>query len=99
MVFYAICSYRKANTRLRKMGRPELDDVTASRLTMRPDIEKEIESVISKCGFRRVTLEEVNKNEVDKGEGDSNTTNGSGKKQEDAITSWNRSIHLYERVV
>lgn len=87
------------------MGRPELDDVTSSRLAMRPDIDEEIGSVIANCGFRRVTLEEMNEAEAsDKGEGgDSNTRNDSGdkgrKKQDDAVTSWNRSLHLYERVV
>lgn len=49
-------SYRKANARLRKMGRPELD-VTHSRLSMRPEIEREIDAVVRRCGFRRVVLD------------------------------------------
>eukprot|EP00581_Thalassiosira_minuscula_P015021 CAMPEP_0183732884 /NCGR_PEP_ID=MMETSP0737-20130205/39614_1 /TAXON_ID=385413 /ORGANISM="Thalassiosira miniscula, Strain CCMP1093" /LENGTH=367 /DNA_ID=CAMNT_0025966013 /DNA_START=34 /DNA_END=1134 /DNA_ORIENTATION=- len=52
--------YRKANMRLRKMGRTELNDVTSSRLKMRPEIEQEIEKVILGCGFRRVALSEMN---------------------------------------
>ena len=48
--------YRKANVRLRKMKRPEID-VTAERLKMRTDIEDEIEKVVRGCGFRRVKLD------------------------------------------
>ncbi|KAL7543562.1 hypothetical protein ACHAXR_012871 [Thalassiosira sp. AJA248-18] len=80
--------YRKANIRLRKMGRPELDDVTSSRLKMRPDIERDIETVITHCGFRRVSFGEVT----------GGTCSGNKDKQ-DAVTTWNRTLHLYERVV
>lgn len=79
------------------MGRPELNDVTSSRLAMRPDIEKSIEMIMVECGFRKVTLEEMMM-----------TTNGHAgdgddkreKKREElaAVTSWNRSLDLYERV-
>ena len=92
-------SYRKANTRLRKMGRPELRDVSSGRLKMRDEIEAEIGNVILGCGFRRVVPS-------------SNDTGGGGGRSigrvidddaevevEDAITSWNRSLHLYERIV
>lgn len=65
------------------MNRPELDDVTSNRLTMRPEIEKEIECIILRCGFRRI----VPKCTADKKE-----------VKDDAITSWNRSLRLYERV-
>ena len=80
-------SYRKANKRLRKMGRQELDDVTSQRLKMRPDIEKEIDSIVIGCGFRRVSFTSA---DVD---------NGSREhKNDDAITTWNRHMHLYERI-
>lgn len=49
-------SYRKANTRLRKMGLPELDDVTSTRLKLRPAIEDEIEKIIVASGFQRVQI-------------------------------------------
>ena len=72
------------------MGRPELDDVTDTRLKMRPGIEKEIETVIVGCGFRRVTSEEMNiTKELD---------GLDSKKKQDAVTAWNRTLHLYERV-
>lgn len=50
-------SYRKANIRLRKMKRPELD-VSSERLKMRSDIENEIDKVVTGCGFRRVKLDD-----------------------------------------
>ncbi|KAL9183389.1 hypothetical protein ACHAXT_005176 [Thalassiosira profunda] len=81
-------SYRKANVRLRKMGRPELDDVSSSRLKMRPDIEKEIENIVLGCGFRRVALDEL--------EGERNES-VEGETQRD-VTKWNRTVHLYERI-
>eukprot|EP00571_Detonula_confervacea_P014587 CAMPEP_0172309012 /NCGR_PEP_ID=MMETSP1058-20130122/9434_1 /TAXON_ID=83371 /ORGANISM="Detonula confervacea, Strain CCMP 353" /LENGTH=117 /DNA_ID=CAMNT_0013021559 /DNA_START=46 /DNA_END=399 /DNA_ORIENTATION=- len=80
--------YRKANKRLRKMGRPEINDVTSSRLKMRLDIEKGIESVAIRCGFRRVTLDEMN--------GEERTDS---KANTDAVTSWNRSLFLFERMI
>lgn len=88
-IFSLHVSYRKANTRLRKMGRPELDDVTSSRLKLRPDIDKEIEAIISGCGFQRLQL------------GPTSEEKGLGTKHvsTDAVTSWNRSLHLYERKV
>mmetsp|Transcript_23252 Transcript_23252/g.38314 ORF Transcript_23252/g.38314 Transcript_23252/m.38314 type:complete len:318 (+) Transcript_23252:77-1030(+) len=49
--------YRKANIRLRKMKRPELD-VSSERLKMRSDIENEIDKVVTGCGFRRVKLDD-----------------------------------------
>ena len=71
------------------MGRPELDDVTSSRLKMREDTEKEIEGVVLGCGFRRIVP--------------SIMTNGvkcaDDKEAHDAVTSWNRSLHLFERIV
>lgn len=82
--------YRKANARLRKMGRPGLEDVTSARLRMRQDIESEIEGVVTRCGFRRVHQEENLTCEVEGGE------SATAQKQE-AITAWNRQLHLYER--
>ena len=73
------------------MGRPELDDVTSSRLKMRPDIEEEIDKVIIRCGFRHVTLDELLNDEKCPGDID--------KKRNAHTTSWNRTLHLYERVV
>ena len=85
-------SYRKANTRLRKMGRPELNGVTSSRLKMRPEIEQEIEKVILRCGFRRVTSDVITK------ECNDAKAKRNGSEGNDAVTSWNRSLCLYERV-
>jgi len=74
------------------MGRPELEDVTSTRLTLRAEIEKEIESIIIQCGFRRiVTKSTINEKEVNDGDCE-------GVVVTDAITSWNRSLRLYERV-
>ena len=73
------------------MGRPELDDVTSSRLKMRPDIGEEIEKVIIRCGFRRVTLDELLNDVKCAG-------NDVQKKRDAVTTSWNRTLHLYERV-
>ena len=70
------------------MGRPELDDVSSSRLKMRPDIEKEIENAVVGCGFRRVALDEL------EGEKDESVE---GETQRD-VTKWNRTVHLYERI-
>ncbi|KAL7540510.1 hypothetical protein ACHAWF_006696 [Thalassiosira exigua] len=78
--------YRKANIRLRKMGRPELDDVTSTRLKMRSDIEMEVEKVVIGCGFRRVALDEL----VRENTGDVTTPD---------VTSWNRTVCLYERII
>jgi len=83
--------YRKANTRLRKMGRPELDDITSNRLKMRPDIEAEIEKVIIRCGFRKVSKDDVASCMP-------STRIRSVEEKEAAITAWNRSLHLYERI-
>lgn len=83
--------YRKANARLRKMGRPELEDVSSARLKMRQDIESEIAGVVTRCGFRRVYITESQTCKVEGGE---RTTT---QKQE-AVTAWNRQLHLYERV-
>ena len=53
------------------MGRPELEDVTSTRLTLRAEIEKEIESIIIQCGFRRiVTKSTINEKEVNCGDGE-----------------------------
>jgi len=85
------------------MGRRELDDVTSQCLKMRPDIEKEIDSIVIGCGFRRVSLDETicaNGNKC-------NTTSsvdvddGSREvdKKDEVTTSWNREMHLYERLL
>lgn len=73
------------------MGRPELDDITSNRLKMRRDIEAEIEKVIIRCGFRKVSKDDV-------ASCMSSTRNGSVEEKEAAITAWNRSLHLYERI-
>lgn len=77
--------YNRANTRLRKMDRPELDSVTSQSLTMRGKIEEEIEKIILSCGFRRVTA----------AEGDKERSSGSG--DEHNRTAWKREIQLYVR--
>ena len=76
------------------MGRQELDDVTSQRLKMRPDIEKEIESVVHRCGFRRVSLDEMCANEKKKC-----NTASADVGRDDATTTWNRHMHLYERIL
>lgn len=73
------------------MGRPELDDVTSSRLKMRPEIEKEIQNIITGSGFRLVPLNEINNHGDGQSELDCNT-------KKEAVTSWNRTLHLYERI-
>ena len=88
-------SYRKANTRLRKMGRQELDDVTPTRLKMRLDIEKAIEQVVIGCGFRRVSLDEISGTKTSTNDDDKTIDDDKTKK--DATTAWNRSLQLYER--
>ena len=87
-------SYRKANTRLRKMGRQELDDVTPTRLKMRLDIESAIEQVVVGCGFRRISLDEISGTKTSTNDDDKTTDDG---KKKDATTAWNRSLQLYER--
>lgn len=37
------------------MGRPEMD-VSSDRLKLRPNIEKEIDAILSSCGFAMVSL-------------------------------------------
>ena len=75
--------YGRANSRLRKMDRPELDSVSSQTLTMRGNIEDEVEKVILACGFRRVTAEEENKE---------------GSISSDVKrTAWKRQIQLYVR--
>ena len=77
--------YGRANTRLRKMDRPELDSVTSQELSMRGNIEEEVEKIILTCGFRRVTAAEED-NERSSGSGD-----------EHKRTAWKRQIQLYVR--
>ena len=76
--------YGRANTRLRKMDRPELDSVTSQELSMRGNIEEEIEKSILACGFIRVTTVEEDK-ERRAGTSDANRT------------AWKRQIQLYVR--
>ena len=76
--------YGRANTRLRKMDRPELDLVTSQSLTMRGNIEEEVEKIILACGFRRVTAAEEDKERYT-GTSDANRT------------AWKRQIQLYVR--
>jgi len=89
-------SYRKANTRLRKMGRQELDDVTPTRLKMRLDIESAIEQVVIGCGFRRVSLDEISGTKTSTND-DDKTIDDDKTKKGAATTAWNRSLQLYER--
>lgn len=89
----SLFSYRKANIRLRKMGLPELDDVTSARLKLRPAIEEEIEKIIEQCGFQRVQVKpptDAQTYEVKESTGD---------EKSEATTSWNRTLHLYEREI
>jgi hypothetical protein len=74
-------SYRKVNERLRKQLRP---DVNLSGLTMRSNIENEIEQIVLDRGFRRVHIS---------ADGDLTDDN-----YETTSTSWQRSIRLHERV-
>mmetsp|Transcript_16168 Transcript_16168/g.46435 ORF Transcript_16168/g.46435 Transcript_16168/m.46435 type:complete len:326 (-) Transcript_16168:1219-2196(-) len=82
--------YGKANTRLRKMNRPELDLVTSQSLSMRGNIEEEVEKIILACGFRRLTSEEK--------EGSDKVNSGSDHaKQAAKRTAWKRLIQVYVR--
>jgi SAM-dependent methyltransferase len=54
--------YRKAMTRLRKMGRPELN-ATSDRLKLRPNIEEEIDAILQSAGFVRVAFSTQEKTE------------------------------------
>lgn len=54
--------YRKAMTRLRKMGRPALH-VSSDRLKLRPNIEKEIDAILQLAGFNRVSFSSEQKTE------------------------------------
>lgn len=47
-------SYRKAQKRLRKLGRPEID-ISSDRLKLRPNIEKEIDQILQSNGFEKVS--------------------------------------------
>ena len=76
--------YGRANTRLRKMDRPELYSVTSQSLTMRGNIEEEVEKIILACGFRRVDAAEEKK--------ERNTGTSDAKR-----TAWKRQIQLYVR--
>jgi len=53
--------YRRAQTRLRKMGRPEID-ASVERLKLRSNVEAEIESIFEAQGFRRVHPKEAGTN-------------------------------------
>jgi hypothetical protein len=79
--------YRKANVRLRKMGLPELKDVTSTRLKLRPAIEEEIEKIVVGAGFQRVQM----KSFADAQNSDDDEANKSER------TDWNRALHLYRR--
>jgi hypothetical protein len=74
------------------MGRPELNDVTSARLKLRPAIEQEIEKIIINAGFQRVHLDEKSSNELI-----SQTIDSHRNDVVEAVTSWNRTLHLYER--
>lgn len=80
--------YGRANTRLRKMNRPELDSVMAQSLRMRGNIEEEVEKIILECGFRRLTSEE---------KGESDEVSSGGDKERAKRTAWKRLIQLYVR--
>jgi hypothetical protein len=97
-IYTRINSYRRANARLRKMGRPELRDVSSGRLKMRDAIEAEIGNVILGCGFRRV-VPSSNDADGDGGALSIGRVVDDHAEVRDAITSWNRSLHLYERIV
>jgi hypothetical protein len=104
--------YRKANVRLRKMKRPELFNDTSSSssskcLAMRNTIEFEIERIVLQSGFRRVmpsslgidsTTSTSTSNNQQGAEVVHNNDNNKLNENDDDITSWNRCIHLYERM-
>lgn len=71
--------------RLRKMGQPEFD-VSSERLTLRPNIEDEIDKIMQEHSFRRV---------VDPCCG---CADAEGPPIQIERTAWNRSLWLYERV-
>lgn len=52
---FLLCSYHKAQKRLRQMGRPEID-VSIERLKLRQNIEDEIKNFLWQRGFQRVSL-------------------------------------------
>jgi SAM-dependent methyltransferase len=54
--------YRKAMTRLRKIGRPELN-VSSDRLKLRPNVEEEIDAILQWAGFDRVAFSNQEKTE------------------------------------
>ena len=80
--------YGRANTRLRKMNRPELDSINSQSLSMRGNIEEEVEKIILECGFRRLTSEE---------KGGRDEVNNGGDKERAKRTAWKRLIQLYVR--
>lgn len=85
--------YRNVNTRLRRMNLDEID-VSVDRLKMRCDIENEIEMVITKCGFERVTFDtsiDVGVDDDDDDEAEKEVVNNNDR------TKWNRTLRLYKR--
>ena len=98
--------YRHANVRLRKMERPELDNVSSQSLNMRSNVEREIDEVICQCGFTRV--QDCGDNEIGSGSDCHNSgrytdeatrgrDNSDGRIRAAKRTSWNRALHLYVR--
>jgi hypothetical protein len=73
------------------MGLPELDDVTSARLKLRPAIEEAIEKIIEQCGFKKVQVKPPTDAQT------SEATESTGDEKSEATTSWNRTLHLYER--
>jgi hypothetical protein len=66
-------------------------DISPERLKLRLNIEKEVETIICSCGFRRILSgnekDDADESNADKHDKDVNATR----------TAWNRSLQLYVR--
>ena len=70
------------------MNRPTMD-VSSERLKLRANIEEEIDTIITKCGFEKVNFEEKEKSDelafLDK------------STRSEMTTPWKRSLRLYKK--
>ena len=55
-VFIGLFSYRHINKRLRKMNRPSME--FHSNLSIRANIETEMDTIICQCGFEKVNFQD-----------------------------------------
>jgi len=90
-------SYRKVNTRLRKMDRPEVDGI--SKLQYRHSIDEVIDEIVTACGFRRInSLQNITNKSTDESSG-GDTQYGLRNGNEDTSSlEWNRRMRLYQRI-